>query len=500
MGKQYEIRITGMSASIPPDDYTSLGKSIQLPLEFLKTSQITQTKSKIAALLNLSNDSTSVRGLRLSWKPDGSLQFELRVTGNSKDKTWASPHLMLPSSSRNYVTMLKANLRFGSLAIVSKTELVADASGPEPGSARVFPRDPASQNDPSAEGNKGIHRRRPTRFRKGFELLAEEQLDKFRWKEKITDSPNYELVYPLGAKPEEAEEVVVLCPRFVRDDARFYPKSKDPKAVNLPGPAPNTPYIRSNDFAAISAFQNVQQFFLRLHAYGIKPEHYSGSPNCHSSSITAPASARPGKDGQTVNARVLAEGFNVDWEGPTPPGNRPGLEIHMALANLSTRARKRWQGQERSPAEPLGIAADARWIWHEIGHVVLMASIGDLQFPFAHSPGDALAAIAEDPRSFLAAKKGNWRGATFPWVFLPRRHDRCVSHGWSWGGGLHYAIAQVNKSAVGPRRKGYWSEQILSSSLFRLYQCIGGDTTMVDCRTQMSKPENQHRTTPFILS
>jgi hypothetical protein len=27
-----------------------------------------------------------------------------------------------------------------------------------------------------------------------------------------------------------------------------------------------------------------------------------------------------------------------------------------------------------------------------------------------------------------------------------------------------------------PRRKGYWTEQILSSTLFRLYRCLGGDT------------------------
>jgi hypothetical protein len=53
-----------------------------------------------------------------------------------------------------------------------------------------------------------------------------------------------------------------------------------------------------------------------------------------------------------------------------------------------------------------------------------------------------------------------------------------VAHGWGWGGGLHYALAQVQDSAK-PRRKAYWSEQILSSSLFRLYRCIGGDTTQV---------------------
>ena len=82
--------------------------------------------------------------------------------------------------------------------------------------------------------------------------------------------------------------------------------------------------------------------------------------------------------------------------------------------------------------------------------------------------------LCPTPNSILATDP-NWRGSTFPWVFLPRRHDRCVTLGWSWGGTLHYALSQVQDSG-GPRQKAYWTEQILSSSLFRLYRCIGGDT------------------------
>jgi len=151
------------------------------------------------------------------------------------------------------------------------------------------------------------------------------------------------------------------------------------------------------------------------------------------------------------------------------------LRMQLALADLSTRGRKPWDGLHRSQAEPLGIAADARWIWHEIGHVLLMASVGELEFRFAHSAGDALAAIVADPQSALAANRKNWRGATFPWVSTPRRHDRCVLCGWSWSGTLHYDMSQV-PDATHPRRKGYWTEQILSSTLFRLYRCLGGDT------------------------
>jgi hypothetical protein len=167
--------------------------------------------------------------------------------------------------------------------------------------------------------------------------------------------------------------------------------------------------------------------------------------------------------------------------------SRPGIEMHLALADLSTRARKPWKGECRSPAEPLGIAADARWTWHEIGHVLLMASTGELVFRFCHSPGDALAAIVSDPQSELTTE-GNWRGATFPCVFTPRRHDRCVAHGWSWGGTMHYDMAQVPMSQA-PRSKGYQTEQILSSSLFRLYRCIGGDT--IDSTT--GKPDRSAR-------
>jgi hypothetical protein len=44
-------------------------------------------------------------------------------------------------------------------------------------------------------------------------------------------------------------------------------------------------------------------------------------------------------------------------------------------------------------------------------------------------------------------------------------------------------MSQVPDSTP-PRRKGYWSEQILSSSLFRLYRSIGGDTKVVGTQNQ----------------
>jgi hypothetical protein len=103
-----------------------------------------------------------------------------------------------------------------------------------------------------------------------------------------------------------------------------------------------------------------------------------------------------------------------------------------------------------------------RWSWHEFGHVMLMAAVGEREFRFAHSAGDAMAAILCDADSQLTSS-GAWRGVTFPWVVLRRRHDRWPSDGWAWDGILDQ------------RDHGYWKEQILSSTLFRLYQVLGGD-------------------------
>jgi len=69
------------------------------------------------------------------------------------------------------------------------------------------------------------------------------------------------------------------------------------------------------------------------------------------------------------------------------------------------------------------------------------------------------------------------RWLTFPWVYINRRHDRSVFYGWSWCGRYHRP-AQFTSGGGHGRRKGYQSEQILSTSLFRFYRAIGGDTAV----------------------
>jgi hypothetical protein len=62
-------------------------------------------------------------------------------------------------------------------------------------------------------------------------------------------------------------------------------------------------------------------------------------------------------------------------------------------------------------------------------------------------------------------------------------------------------LAEVPDSTP-PRRKGYWTEQILSSSLFRLYRCIGGDTHVVgtpDQPDQSARESASHYSVYLIM-
>jgi hypothetical protein len=153
-------------------------------------------------------------------------------------------------------------------------------------------------------------------------------------------------------------------------------------------------------------------------------------------------------------------------------------EMRFALADL------------RNLRDPLGIATDVRYVWHEFGHALLAGATGGqgrtarLELPFAHSFGDALAAINCDPESRLAGDEER-RGETIPWMIGDnRRHDRTPDGFWQWSGGFYDSDRYPD--ARDPH--GYLAEQLLSSSLFRLYRAIGGDA-----RTATGKPDVTER-------
>jgi hypothetical protein len=421
-------------------------------------------KPDIERLFAFEPESTTFRGIRLAGSKTGAVSFELRGTALArKTDREATPYAFI-------VTGIASDGKTpGEFRPLRKQALVAHAT---PGMARVFMCDPASHPKPGSWRG-----RRPNRG---------QALDRYRDLQRIVAGANDPLAEPGLVK--------TLPSRFVWKD-KPYLKLKRTKRANLPGSGPP---VLSDDFSGVNPLWNLRELFWRFRNYGIPLSSYF-----RTASLPLKAMYRsgirpgPGNNGQTVNARVLATGWAVDFFGPTKPGERPTLELHFGLATLAVRERSPWNRVDRSPAEPFGIAGDSRWVWHEIGHVLLMAAVGELEFRFAHSPGDALAAIVADPGSALAGE-GRKRGETFPFVTIPRRHDRCVLHGWSWGGSLHRALRLLPDNDR-DRFKAYWSEQILSSSLFRLYLSIGGDTDNAGLPARLDRESASHYVVYLII-
>lgn len=229
---------------------------------------------------------------------------------------------------------------------------------------------------------------------------------------------------------------------------------------------------RTDDFAALSSYMHARLLFDRMRTYGLSPEEYFKFANLPLLvRYRATISPGPGKDGRTVNAAVDYDPPSSEFGQPKDETQdlRKPLQVRFALGDLR---------RSFSQREPLGVATDPRWAWHEFGHVLLAARTGGLELPFVHSVGDALAAVACDPQSRLATfQGGRFRGLTFPWAHISRRHDRSAFLGWSWSGTFHRQ-GRMPDYTSNRQRKGYQSEQILSSSLFRLYRCLGGDTLL----------------------
>ncbi len=213
---------------------------------------------------------------------------------------------------------------------------------------------------------------------------------------------------------------------------------------------------RTNHFAGVNAYRHCDAAFRMVAALGFplavyfKPNHDAGKFPIR---VVHRAPIPPGRglfDGRTVNAQVTGDEL-------------PGVvgEMRFALADLTD-----------AVDNPIGIAADARFAWHEFGHVLLIAATGEIEFRFAHGAGDALAAVICDLDSQVAVSPqlAPWRGVTFPWVEALRRHDRRAEDGWAWHGSLY------DRATYGEIRDpaGYRAEQLLSSTLFRLYLALGG--------------------------
>jgi hypothetical protein len=238
---------------------------------------------------------------------------------------------------------------------------------------------------------------------------------------------------------------------------------------------------RETDVAQATAYSHANDLFTYIENSGISAESFF---KCIKLPLLLAIDAPilPGAaDGVTVNAQVTVTkaGRHVDHRKSSEwLADRPQVEVRFAKANLSCQL---IDPDEIKPKKYLSVATDPRWAWHEFGHVLIVAATGDLELPFVHSIGDALAAIIHDVDSELRKEEGR-RGSTFPWVEIPRRHDRCATSGWCWSGGLHEPSKFWSGQPGQSPYKSYTTEQILSSTLFALYREIGGDDNLETTR------------------
>ena len=340
--------------------------------------------------------------------------------------------------------------------------LVSNAANP--GAAEVFVQTPSGWVEPNGK-NYPYTLRRPTR--------KDEVLETYRHARNIG---------PAAGKKLKANGFEVRrCPDYVPAD-----KSAGPGVKSVPLPGGADPVPRRNDYSAIMAYCNSLDFFNLLNDIGLPPSLFVVRAQ-----KTVEVFYRygifpgPGRSGRTINAQVA-----FDCE-EAAQGNKPKIQLRLALANLN-----RWSRLKNPSAtpsshpddqflrpEPLGIASSGRWMLHEFGHYLIAARLGKLEFDFAHSAGDALAAVWYDPYSRLNHARGdvseNFRGITYPFVFTTRRHDRSPLLGWAWYGALNRSVLAAPPVSC-ETLKGYLTEQVLSSSIFRLYRALGGDTNLGD--------------------
>ncbi|MGI8806991.1 MAG: hypothetical protein ACR2KK_03955 [Acidimicrobiales bacterium] len=214
-------------------------------------------------------------------------------------------------------------------------------------------------------------------------------------------------------------------------------------APSVPAPVEPPPsvflYSASTDnFAAVNAYHHCDWLFRLVEGMGFNMANY-----WNGTSFPVPV------DHRATVGMSCPNGVCVNAQAPGNASGTGSDGFRFALAAVPS------NGQTT-----VGIAADLRVVLHEFGHAILWDSVHSPNFGFAHSAGDSLAAVLLDPDSQL--RNAPERFATFPWELPNRRHDRDVTAGWAWGG----------SNDIG----GYSSEQILSTTHFRLYRSIGGDS------------------------
>ena len=210
----------------------------------------------------------------------------------------------------------------------------------------------------------------------------------------------------------------------------------DTDAPAIAAPTTTTPFSFcyssvTNDFAAANAYYHYDGAYRLVEGMGFNLKTYF--------------------DGTTFPVPVDHQGFGTSVNA-------------QAAGNAAGNGMGKFRNGLAAAGCPVGIAGDVRVVLHEFGHALLWDHVNSPNFGWCHSAGDTLGAILHD-----AGSQAPDRFLTFPFISaIGRRHDRDVAGGFAWGG------SQDDTQ--------YGSEQILSTTLFRVYRSAGGDDADVNIK------------------
>jgi hypothetical protein len=188
--------------------------------------------------------------------------------------------------------------------------------------------------------------------------------------------------------------------------------------------------VRSDEFSAVNAYYHQDRFFRLVEDLGFPLATYF--------------------DGTSFPIDVDHRGFGGSNNGHCI-GDGDGID-HTCYGRI-----------DNSGGDPVGNASEWSVVLHELGgHGILYDHVNSANLGFSHSAGDSFAIILND-----FASEWHNGGAIDRFIRSPfrqnlRRSDRDPASGWGWGG------TQDDGS--------YGTEQIVSTTMFRVYRGIGGDS------------------------
>jgi len=231
---------------------------------------------------------------------------------------------------------------------------------------------------------------------------------------------------------------------------------------NIDGPNPPIPTtddgdfrfsVDTDEFGAVCAYHNCDRLFRLLQDFGFSTQtltQYFGNTQ-----FPVPVDHR-------FHYEDRFGVFQSNTINASAPGSRLGRRSHgfrYALAERNT---------------SVCMSADWRVTLHEFGHAVMWGRVGSPNFKFAHSAGDALGAILNDPGNQAARER------TFPWSVIRREHMQPAT-GLAWYGTRYRPFDWNRNRNANPQRPldaaGYVAEEMLSSTMFRIYRSAGGDSS-----------------------